>query len=117
MVPAELETHWETAYRGYCVAARQAAAAPPDDQNVARLMVSTSAEVAAAWRDLQDVPDLPWWALAALAAAVEAFEAQARDWALRVVEPTPDDTTTTPFPRPYRHSSTVDDGQRGRLIS
>ncbi|HEU5107800.1 MAG TPA: hypothetical protein VFT95_04415, partial [Micromonosporaceae bacterium] len=97
--------------------ARQAAEAQADDQNVVRLMVSTSAEVAAAWRDLLDAPDLPWWALAALSAAVEAFEAQARDWALRVVEPVADDTTTTPFPLPYRRSSTVDTGRRGRMIS
>jgi hypothetical protein len=109
MVPTEMETRWEVAYRGYCTAARLATAGAPDDQNVARMMVSTSEDVAAAWREMRDVTDLPWWAQGALSAAVEAFESQARDWALRIADPVATDDPTAPFPRPFPRPSTVDD--------
>jgi hypothetical protein len=110
MVPAEMETRWEVAYRRYSIAARLAATAAPDDQDVARMVASTSTAVAAAWREIQDVAGLPWPVLAAVSAAAEAFESQARDWALRIAEPPADDSPTTPFPHPFPRSSTVDNG-------
>jgi hypothetical protein len=47
-------------------------------------MARASADVAAVWREMAGEPDLPWWSVAALRAAAQAFEYQARDWSARV---------------------------------
>jgi len=44
-------------------------------------MARASADVAAVWREM--TPDMPWWELAALGAAAQAFERQAQDWTAR----------------------------------
>jgi hypothetical protein len=43
-------------------------------------MASASWDVATAWRDIATATALPWWSLAAVRAAADAFETQARDW-------------------------------------
>lgn len=58
---------WEDAYRRY-----QSSAGP----NV----VVTSRAVASAWRSILQVAELPWWLLAAVGSAAEAFERQAEEW-------------------------------------
>ena len=40
-------------------------------------------DVAAVWREMTVEPDVPWWELAALGAAAQAFERQAQDWTAR----------------------------------
>jgi hypothetical protein len=99
MVPTDLTTRWEVAYRRYCAVAGLAASAGAGDQVAARALAATSRDVAAAWRELQKVPDLPWWVLAAVSAAAEAFESQAADWGLRVprLQVAGDDPPTAPL--------------------
>ena len=46
-------------------------------------MARASADVAAVWREMTAEPDMPWWELAALGAAAQAFERQAHDWTAR----------------------------------
>lgn len=69
MVPDVLVDRWQAAYGAY-------SAAEGDRAELARL----SANVAVVWRDMAAMPGLAWWLVAALSAAAEAFERQARDW-------------------------------------
>jgi hypothetical protein len=55
----------------------------PGDRAVARHMASASVNVALVWRQMAAEPDMPWWSVAALSAAAQAFEYQARDWTAR----------------------------------
>jgi len=82
-VPVRLVQRWERAYRQYGQASTRAARSAAGDRPAARAVAAASREVAAIWREVAQTPGLPWWALAALRAAADAFEAQARDWQAR----------------------------------
>jgi hypothetical protein len=81
MVPENMIERWEAAYRRYGNASR--ASVNGGDQSAAREMAEASREVAEAWREMERVSGLSWWVAAALVAAAQAFEAQARDWSAR----------------------------------
>ena len=83
MVPEDLVQRWEAAYRRYGEASKMSAVSPAGDRDVARAMVLASHDVAVAWRAMESIPDLPWWTLAAVGAAAQAFEFQAREWSVR----------------------------------
>jgi hypothetical protein len=83
MVPEDMVQRWEIAYRRYVEASKVSALASAGDLDVAREMVVASHDVASAWRVMESMPDLPWWTAAAISAAAQAFEFQARDWAVR----------------------------------
>lgn len=83
MVPARVVERWEEAYRAYGKAAEALSRSEPGDRNVARTMATASRDVAVAWQELAEEPELPWWMVAALGAATQAFEVQARDWKAR----------------------------------
>jgi hypothetical protein len=91
MVPDKLVERWEAAYRTYGSASKSAASSVAGDRVAARAMAVTSREVAAVWREMESVTDLPWWALAAVGAAAQAFEFQARDWTARAEHAGPPD--------------------------
>ena len=74
---------WEAAYRQYGHASEIWSRSPEDDPAAAWGMASASWAVAEAWREIAAVSRLPWWTLAAVESAAEAFEAQARDWEAR----------------------------------
>ncbi len=74
---------WEEAYRRYGVTSDRVARTQEVDTATAHDMALASREVAAAWRSIAANPDLPWWTLAALESAAQAFEEQARDWQKR----------------------------------
>lgn len=82
-VSEDLVRRWEAAYRRYGEASKASAATSASDPDAARAMVITSQEVAWAWRALESALDMPWWMAAAVGAAAQAFEFQARDWAGR----------------------------------
>src|SRR6266498_5397145 len=84
MVPEELEQRWEAAYRRYGEASKVADVTLAGDRHAALEMVAASAEVAVAWRAIeQSLQAMPWWISAAIGAAAQAFGFQARDWATR----------------------------------
>lgn len=83
MVPDELDARWQAAYAAYGKASENVSLCEPGDPQAARLMASTSWEVGVLWREIAGMPGLPWWALASVRAAAQAFEAQARDWNAR----------------------------------
>jgi hypothetical protein len=83
VVPARLVGRWEAAYRQYGQASELAARSAAGDPQAAQAVASASLEVAAAWREMTGTTGLPWWALAALRAAADAFEQQARNWRAR----------------------------------
>lgn len=80
MVPDKMVSQWESAYRRYGDATDAATLARQGGLEAGRAMAVTSLEVAAAWRQISGVEGLPWWVLAAIDAAAEAFEVQAREW-------------------------------------
>jgi hypothetical protein len=83
MVPDNVVYRWEAAYSRYGHAARAAATSVAGDRNAALEMAAASREVAVAWCEIEAIGDAPWWTLAALSAAAQAFEFQARDWSVR----------------------------------
>src|SRR5882724_6991677 len=70
---------WEAAYRKYGHASDALARSDDDDPVAAWEMATASWNVAAAWRNIASAGRLPWWSLAAVESAAEAFEAQSRD--------------------------------------
>ncbi|HEX6355588.1 hypothetical protein [Actinophytocola sp.] len=79
---------WEHAYRAY--------------ENAAETDVaSTSRAVAAAWRGLTESTDLPWWLLAAVCTAAEAFDHQAEAWEDVPSRPPTTDNTKKPPRKRY----------------
>lgn len=82
-IPEKLTHAWEAAYRQYGTTSTFVACTP-EEVTAARQMATASREVARRWRDIAARQTLPWWTLAALESAAEAFEAQARDWDLRI---------------------------------
>lgn len=81
--PEPLVRAWEVAYRQYGLANELSARLPSDDPAAAWQMATASWAVASAWREIATVVRLPWWLFAAVEAAAEAFETQARDWEAR----------------------------------
>jgi hypothetical protein len=82
-VPEPYLRAWENAYRQYGHVTEMASRMAPDDPAAAWHMATASSAVAAAWREIATVGRLPWWLLAAVESAAEAFESQARDWEAR----------------------------------
>jgi hypothetical protein len=60
-------------------------------------------------------PDMPWWLVAALVAAAQAFEQQAKDWTARAKhDSTVNSSSRRPHPqvvRPTRARATESDGR------
>lgn len=82
-VPEPYVRAWESAYQQYGHVSEMAARMPADDPAAAWHMATASWGVAAAWREIASAGRLPWWLLAAVESAAEAFESQARDWEAR----------------------------------
>lgn len=80
VVPEPFVRMWESAYVEYGQAREMTARMSVDDPAAAWHMATTSWAVANAWREITTVARLPWWMLAAVEAAAEAFETQARYW-------------------------------------
>jgi hypothetical protein len=83
MMSEGLVRRWETAYAEYGRASEMVSNSVPGDRVVARHMALASGNVALVWRQMAAEPDMPWWSVAALSAAAQAFEYQARDWTAR----------------------------------
>lgn len=83
MVSERLVSRWEAVYREYGTVSALVSVSEPGDRMVAERMARASRNVAAVWREMESEPDLAWWAVAAVKAAAQAFEYQARDWAAR----------------------------------
>jgi hypothetical protein len=83
MVSERLVARWEAVYREYGLTSEMVSNSVPGDGAVARRMARASADVAAVWREMAAEPEMPWWELAALGAAAQAFERQAHDWTAR----------------------------------
>lgn len=71
---------WEAAYRRYGQASVWSTQFRDRDPVALWHVASASSEVAAAWREIAAAASLPWWMLAAVESAAQAFETQARDW-------------------------------------
>jgi hypothetical protein len=82
-VPEPYLRAWEGAYRQYGQIAEMASRMPADDPAAAWHLATASSAVATAWREIATVVRLPWWLLAAVESAAEAFESQARYWEAR----------------------------------
>ncbi|GLZ38523.1 hypothetical protein Acsp05_21470 [Actinokineospora sp. NBRC 105648] len=82
-VPGEMVKRWQEAYRRFGQAYEATAKRPPGDVNAARELAEASWNVAVLWREIAGTAGLPWWLLASLNAAAQAFEQQARDWNAR----------------------------------
>lgn len=74
---------WQNAYRAYGLASSNLGRLGEGDIGALWRMASTSGAVAVAWRRIAGGTDLPWWMLAAVESAAQAFEAQAHDWEFR----------------------------------
>ncbi|WP_199433868.1 hypothetical protein [Qaidamihabitans albus] len=83
MVTKKQVRAWEEAYRHYGATSDLVARTREVDAATAQDMASASWAVAAAWRSIAGNRDLPWWMLAGLESAAQAFEEQARDWQAR----------------------------------
>jgi hypothetical protein len=92
MVSERLVVRWEAVYREYGLASEMVSKSVPGDGAVARHMAQASQDVAAVWREMTAEPDMPWWELAALGAAAQAFERQAQDWTTRAKHEQQSDT-------------------------
>lgn len=79
----ESVTAWKTAYRNYGKASAESLRLPEGDLGAMEQMANASWAVAAAWRQIAQATSLPWWTLAAVESAAQAFEAQAREWDAR----------------------------------
>lgn len=71
---------WEAAYRRYGQASTWSTQFRDRDPAALWQVASASSDVAAAWREIAAVGRLPWWTLAAVESAAQAFETQAREW-------------------------------------
>lgn len=83
MVSEALIRHWETVYAEYGLASEMVNNSEPGDRATAQRMADASGTVALVWRQMATEPGIPWWSMAALTAAAQAFEFQARDWTAR----------------------------------
>lgn len=83
MVSERLVDLWEAAYREYGAVSDLLDESVPGDAAIAERMARASEAVAVVWRELAGSSELPWWSVAALRAAAQAFEYQSRDWTAR----------------------------------
>lgn len=105
MVSETLVRRWEAVYREYGLASQKVSATEPGDRAVARQMARASNDVAVVWRAMADEPELAWWSVAALRAAAQAFEYQARDWAARAKYDRADSAPSRRSPLPVAQPS------------
>ncbi len=77
MVPDALVRDWEMVYGEYIRTGNGLRSEVLED---IALMTQMSAEIAAIWRRMAEVPGVPWWTVAALCTAADAFERQALEW-------------------------------------
>ena len=96
MIEEDLVQRWESAYRRYGETSKTVAVARSGDRGVAGEMAAASSDIAAMWREMESSVDLPWWILAALSTAAQAFEFQARDWKARANDVLPLDDGRRP---------------------
>lgn len=85
-VPDRFVRQWEAAYREYGNVSELAARSAVVSSETAQSMAAASGAVAVAWRQIGTVRALPWWAVAAVDAAAEAFETQGDEWDARSAE-------------------------------
>lgn len=71
------------AYRRYGRISEQTLLPSQVNEASALQMAYASRAVALAWRQIAQASSLPWWSLAAVESAAQAFDAQARDWESR----------------------------------
>jgi hypothetical protein len=83
VIALSLVEGWESAYRAYGQASEALGRLGEQHPGATRGMACASAAVALAWRRIAGGSQLPWWMLAAVESAAEAFEEQARDWDAR----------------------------------
>jgi hypothetical protein len=83
VVPEQVVRAWEGTYRQYAQVNEMVTRMTEDDPVGAWHLATVSWAAAKAWREIATVSRLPWWLLAAVESAAEAFEAQARDWEAR----------------------------------
>src|SRR5690349_10495485 len=79
-MPKKQVSAWEAAYRAYRDASDAVARSRGGSPDIAREMAAASRLVAHTWRGLVGDPDQPWWVVAAVGSAAQAFEEQAREW-------------------------------------
>jgi hypothetical protein len=99
---------WESAYRSYGEVSHTTAPTGGDPAAVWQ-MAATSMAVALAWRQIARSRPLPWWTLAALESAAQAFESQGREWEARTRRGGAVETTPVARP-PTRFAETVQAG-------
>lgn len=75
-VPEEAIARWEDAYRAYLKLGDSRAETRPERLKLSGVL----REVADGWRAIAATPGLEWWVLAALSAAAETAEQQARQF-------------------------------------
>jgi hypothetical protein len=81
MVSAKRVHAWEEAYRAYAAANEAVLRSRSVDADTASAMAAASAAVASTWRALAaSARNQPWWIVAAVGSAAQAFEEQARHW-------------------------------------
>lgn len=115
MVSERLVRKWEAVYREYGLASEMVVTAEPGDRAVARHLARASQDVAAVWREMTMAPDTPWRSVAALVAASQAFEQQAKDWTARAKHDSAGNgSSRRPHPqvaRPAREQASDGDGR------
>ncbi|MGC7095602.1 hypothetical protein ACPZ19_13110 [Amycolatopsis lurida] len=72
---------WEYLYREYQSASNDMARLRPPPTDVIERYARVSQEVATAWRALLPGEKQPWWIVAAVESAAQAFAEQAKRWA------------------------------------
>jgi hypothetical protein len=112
MVSEELVQRWEDAYRRYIEASKISTVSFAGNADVAREMMMASHNVATAWHAMESSPDLPWWALAALSTAAQAFDHQAQEWSVRAEGWLGPIRRLSTRPRPTPHRRTDETGEQ-----
>lgn len=77
LVSTKVLSAWEAAYRRYGRASDDMARSPRRDVRAVRELTDPSRAVDFTWRAITSDPQLPWWVVAAVSSAAEAFEEQA----------------------------------------
>jgi hypothetical protein len=83
VLSAKFLAGWEEAYRQYGRASETVARTRNTDPAALWQM---AVAVAVAWRQIASRQQLPWWLLAAVDSAAQAFEAQSLEWEARHLE-------------------------------
>lgn len=88
MVTSTQVRDWEQAYGHYGASSEVVARTGQPSAATAQDMASASWAVAESWHAIACNPELPWWMLAALKSAAQAFEEQAHYWQARSADDT-----------------------------